>query len=243
MDSGGTVARGNDLGTEARRRPDEPRSFSPLQRLSLWAISWAGYLLVRAVGCTLRFLVTAEEGSLSDGVSGLPGIYCFWHRSVLPATYRFRGLQIAVMISRSFDGESIARIIRKLGFRPVRGSSSRHGAAALLGMRKELEQGHPVAFTIDGPRGPMYVAKPGPVMLAKKTGHKIVCFHIAVERAWIVNSWDKMMVPKPFSRAAIHLSSPLSVPPDATEKEMETFHQRMQLMLDRCRHEAEARLA
>lgn len=220
-----------------------PRPFSPLERLSLWAISRAGYLLVRAIGSTLRFLVTAEEGSLSDGVSSPPGIYCFWHRAVIPATYRFRGRQIAVMTSRSFDGEYIARIIQKLGFRPVRGSSSRHAVGALLGMRKELDEGHPVAFTIDGPRGPIYVAKPGPVLLAKKTGHKIVCFHIAVERAWILNSWDKMMVPKPFSRAAIYVSTSLAIPPDATGKDMEGFHRQMQAMLERCRREAEARLA
>ena len=143
------------------------------------------------------------------------------------------------MTSRSFDGEYIARIIQKLGFIPVRGSSSRGAVGALLGMRQQLEQGHATVFTIDGPRGPRYVAKPGPVFLAKKTGVSINCFYVAVERAWILNSWDQMIIPKPFSHAAIYGSSPMYVPADATDEQMSSFHQQMQQALERCRLEAE----
>lgn len=146
------------------------------------------------------------------------------------------------MISRSFDGECIARTVEKLGFRPVRGSSSRGGARALIGMRQELEQGHPAVFTADGPRGPLYVAKPGAVLLARKTGYKICCFHVAVERAWVLKSWDRMMVPKPFSRAAFYITSPITVPADATDEELEGWRQTMQADLDRARLSAEAKL-
>jgi hypothetical protein len=111
-----------------------------------------------------------------------------------------------------------------------------------MGMKQELDQGNPVAFTIDGPRGPIYVAKPGPILLAKKTGHGIVCFHIAAERAWILNSWDRMMIPKPFSRVAGWGSTTLHVPEQATEQEMAALHQQMQAMLERCREQAEAML-
>ena len=86
------------------------------------------------------------------------------------------------MTSLSFDGEFIARIIEKLGFRAVRGSSSRGAVGALLGMRREVEAGQAVAFTIDGPRGPKYVAKPGPVLLAQATGAPMAAFHIALSR-------------------------------------------------------------
>lgn len=228
--------------TEAGTILEEDRSvrkFSWRERILLWLITWSGYLFIRLIGPTLRFTVVREPDCLSDGWGAPNGIWCFWHRCVIPAGYRFRGRQVAVMISRSFDGEYIARILAKLGYRPVRGSSSRGAVGALMGMRRELEDGHPAVFTIDGPRGPRYVAKPGPVMLAKKTRQPISCFYIAVERAWILNSWDRMIIPKPFSRACAYFSSPMNVPTDATEEQMSALHQQMQETLERCRLKAE----
>jgi len=224
------------------RGENSSRPFSVRQRLLLWLITWAGYLLIRLIGPTLRFQTAVEEGCLSDGMSSPLGIYCFWHQCVIPVAHRFRDRKIAVMTSRSFDGEYIARIIKKLGFGAVRGSSSRGAVGALMGMKQELDQANPVAFTIDGPRGPIHVAKPGPVWLAKNTGQGIVCFHIAVERAWVLNSWDRMIIPKPFSRVAGWGSATLHVPADAAEQEMQALHQQMQAMLDRCRAKAEAML-
>ena len=219
---------------------DSVRTFTLGERIKLWLISWAGYLLIRLIGATLRYELITEPGCLGDNLNSAPlAIWCFWHRCVIPATYRLRKNKIAVMTSRSFDGEYIARIIQKLGYIPVRGSSSRGGAAALLGMRAQLEQGHAVAFTIDGPRGPRYVAKPGPVVLAKKTAVPISCFYVAVERAWILNSWDRMMIPKPFSRAMFYGSSPIYVSADATNEQMSALHQQMQEALERSRIEAE----
>jgi hypothetical protein len=216
------------------------RSFSLGDRIKLWLITWTGYLLVRTICATLRYEFVPEAGCLSDDHGPTtPSIWCFWHRCVIPAAYKFRDQQIAVMTSRSFDGEYIARIIQKLGFVPVRGSSSRGAVGALLGMRQQLEQGHSAIFTIDGPRGPRYVAKPGPVLLAKKTGVPINCFYVAVERAWVLNSWDRMVIPKPFSRAVVYASSPMYVPADATEEQMAALHQQMQETLERCRLKAE----
>jgi lysophospholipid acyltransferase (LPLAT)-like uncharacterized protein len=216
------------------------RTFSFSERVKLWLISWGGYLFVRLIGVTLRYEFFLEPGCIADSHgAGPPSIWCFWHRAVIPATYRFRNQGLAVMTSRSFDGEYIARIIQKLGFSAVRGSSSRGAVGAMIGMRQQLEQGHGVVFTIDGPRGPRYVAKPGPVLLAKKTGFPISCFYVAVERAWILNSWDQMIIPRPFSRAAIYASGPMTVPPDATEEQMLVLHQQMQETLERCRLGAE----
>ena len=220
--------------------PVATRSFSFSERIKLWLITWAGYLFIRVAGVTLRYEAICEPGSLSEGLSAGPAsIWCFWHRSVIPATYRFRNQGLAVMTSRSFDGEYIARIIQKLGFIAVRGSSSRGAVGALIGMRKALEQGHGAVFTIDGPRGPRYVAKPGPVLLAKKASVPISCFYVAVARAWILNSWDQMIIPKPFSRAVIYVSSPMTVPADATDEQMARLHQQMQETLERCRLGAE----
>jgi lysophospholipid acyltransferase (LPLAT)-like uncharacterized protein len=235
-------ANGNQSGKDQTRSENNSRPFSLRQQLLLSLITWAGYLLIRLIGPTLRFQTAVEEGCLSNGMSSPLGIYCFWHRCVIPVAYRYRDRKIAVMTSRSFDGEYIARIIKKFGFGAVRGSSSRGAVEALMGMKQELDRGNPVAFTIDGPRGPIYMAKPGPILLAKKTGHGIVCFHIAVERAWVLNSWDRMMIPKPFSRVAGWGSTTLRVPADATEQEITDLHQQMQAMLDRCRERAEAML-
>jgi lysophospholipid acyltransferase (LPLAT)-like uncharacterized protein len=167
-------------------------------------------------------------------------ILSFWHNCVFPAIYLWRNLGIHVMSSDSFDGEYTGRIIRKFGFVKIRGSSSRGAVRAVLGMRKVLEQGSPVAFTIDGPRGPRYVAKPGPVLLARVTGVPMVAFHIAVKDAWILKTWDGCMIPKPFSAALMRVSRKIVVPAKADESQMESCHQELQGALDRVREFAEA---
>ena len=214
-------------------------AFGWRQRIALWLITWAGYLAIRLIGPTLRFAISREDGA-PPSLETRPVIYSFWHRCVFPAAYLWRGLQIRVMTSQSFDGEYIARIIRKFGFVPVRGSSNRGAVRALLAMRRETEQGWTVAFTIDGPRGPRYVAKPGPVLLARATGVRFCAFHIAVENAWVLNTWDAFMIPKPFSRALMRVARQIVAPSDAGDREMEAFHAELQASLDRVREFAEA---
>ena len=208
------------------------------QRIALWFIAWAGFLVIRLIGPTLRFSLSYEDGA-PHNIEAPPCVGPFWHRCVLPAAYAWRHLQFRVMTSRSFDGEYIARIIQKLGFVAVRGSSSRGAVSGLLALRREIEKGFTVAFTIDGPRGPCYVAKPGPVLLAKLTGVPIVPFYIALEDPWVLNTWDRLMIPKPFSRALMHVARNLHVPPDAGEEDMTRFHQEMQAALERVRKFAE----
>lgn len=223
---------------------DLVRSFSLRERVQLFLVTWAATLLIRLVGPTLRYTFMPEPGCVTDSYGNGPvSIWCFWHRCVIPATYRFRRKQIAVMTSRSLDGEYIARTISKFGFIPVRGSSSRGAVSALIGMRRQIEMGHSVAFTIDGPRGPRYIAKPGPVLLARITGVPVGCFYIHLQSAWILNSWDRMMIPKPFSRALLYVSAPISVPADADDQHMKALHQQMQETLERCRLNAEKALS
>lgn len=217
-------------------------SYSLRQRLALTLISWAGFLAIRLIGPTLRNTLSREEGSPAVHPSGTT-IYPFWHRCVFPAAYVWRNREIHVMTSRSFDGEYIARIIQKLGFVAVRGSSSRGAVSALLEMRRALEQGQTVAFTIDGPRGPRYVAKPGPVLLAKRTGAPICAFYMAVERAWVLQTWDAMVIPKPFSRVLTRVSRAIQVPAQAGEEELAACHAEMQAALERVRDYAEAHVA
>ena len=217
---------------------DEAPRFTLRQRLSLWLVTWAGYLAIGLIGPTLKITVSIEDGGPPDFFIR-PAVYAFWHRVVFMATWKYRRLDVAVMTSRSFDGEYIARIISKFGYRPVRGSSSRGAIAALIGMRKELEAGRTAAFTIDGPRGPKYVAKPGPVLLAQKTGLPIATFHFAPERCWTLKSWDEFMIPKPFSRVLLRVGKLIHVPLDADDAAQLRYHAEMQATLDRIRVYAE----
>jgi lysophospholipid acyltransferase (LPLAT)-like uncharacterized protein len=215
------------------------RAYTLWQRFLLGLITWAGFLAIRLISPTLRLAVSFEDGAPA-ALETRPMILAFWHSCIFPATYIWRNLQIRVLSSDSFDGEWTGRIIRKFGFVKVRGSSSRGAVRALLGMRRELDQGWAVAFTIDGPRGPRFVAKPGPVLLARATGAPMVAFHIAVERAWILNTWDRSMIPKPFSRALMRVSRGIAVPAEADDSQRERLHAELQAALERMREFAEA---
>lgn len=218
-----------------------PQPFTFGQRMALWFISTIGFLAIKCICSTIRFTVSAEEPS-----DLAPGDYPpertvapFWHRCVFSATYYFRKRRISVMTSQSFDGEYIARIIESFGFKAVRGSSSRGGVRALLGMHTIIDEGGVAAFTIDGPRGPQYVAKPGPVLLARNTGAPVMPFYVAVSDSWELNSWDRFIIPKPFTRAHIRWSRPILVPRDASSDLLKTYHEEMQAALERVRHYAE----
>ena len=143
---------------------------------------------------------------------------------MIPATYICRDMGVRVMSSNSYDGEYMGRIIGKFGFVAVKGSSSRNAVRALLGLRRALEEGWTVAFTLDGPRGPRHKVKPGPVALARSTGIPMSMFHVAVDRAWVLNSWDRMMIPKPFSRVLLRFGKLIHVPEDATEEEARALY-------------------
>jgi lysophospholipid acyltransferase (LPLAT)-like uncharacterized protein len=215
---------------------NKPKPFTLRQRIALWLIANVGTLLIRIIGSTLRYEVSSEDevadpASLPESSTVAP----FWHRAVFSAVYFFQRRGIAVMTSRSYDGEYIARIISNFGFIPVRGSSSRGAVSALLGMKQVIEDDGVAAFTIDGPRGPIYIAKPGPVLLAKKTDAPIRCFYVAVSHGWTLGSWDKFVIPRPFAKAYIRWSSKITVPAEAGEGEMTALHSEMQTALERVR--------
>ena len=221
-----------------------PRQFSLRQRISLWLITWANYLAIRLIGPTLRYSISWEEPPWPpDAIFEKPVIYAFWHRAVFASAWLWRNSGIAVMVSRSFDGEYIARIIEKLGFAAVRGSSSRGGGPALLGMKSHLEKGMAVAFTIDGPRGPKYVAKPGPVLLSRATALAMAAFYVAIDEAWVLNTWDQFVIPKPFSKALVRVSPKMRVPAAADDERMADFHRQLQGALERVTSFAEANVA
>jgi len=140
---------------------------------------------------------------------------------------------VRVMSSFSYDGEYMGRIIKKFGYVAVKGSSSRNPVRALLGLRRALEQGWTVAFTLDGPRGPRHKVKPGPVGLGRSTALPLSAFHAGVDKAWVLNSWDRMMIPKPFSRVLLRFGKLIQVPKDATDEDLVRYSEELQAILDR----------
>jgi lysophospholipid acyltransferase (LPLAT)-like uncharacterized protein len=195
------------------------------------AIALLGTPLIEALGGTYHWL---ERGSARlDEVtrSGQPPIFAFWHGRILAATLYFRDRSIIVMTSENFDGEWIARIIRRFGYGAARGSTSRGGARALAQLKRDMAAGYPAAFTVDGPRGPGRVAQPGAVWLAGATGHPILPFHIEAAKFWSVNSWDRHQVPKPGSDVAIAIGEPLLVP-DTNEETVADKRDELQRALE-----------
>src|SRR5262247_2087118 len=141
------------------------------------------------------------------------------------------------MTSISMDGEAIAQCIQRFGYGAARGSSSRGGFRALAEMAGEIRKGRDTAFTIDGPRGPRYVAKQGPVLLALKTGAAIFCFHISMKHKIQLHSWDQFQVPLPFTKALVLQAAPIWVTPDASEAHLRDLQQQLQTTLDNLRIE------
>jgi lysophospholipid acyltransferase (LPLAT)-like uncharacterized protein len=207
--------------------------FSFGHRVQFAIVAALASAFIALVGRTLRIEFSWEEGSIGSMDNVYPGIYPFWHRCVLGATWIFRHRNFAVLTSRSRDGEFIARVIHRFGYVPIRGSSSRGGQRGLLEMDTFVKNGGGAAFTIDGPRGPRFVAKRGPVLLARTTGVPITAFYVAMEKAWVLNTWDAMVIPKPFSRAFVRVARKIFVPSNASEEQLSAAHSEMQAALDR----------
>lgn len=219
--------------------PIDPQRFTLRQRIVLRIIIFLGHAVIRLIGPTLRVAVSYEEGA-QETLDERPLIASFWHSCMIPATYIFRDMGIRVMSSDSYDGQYMGRIIHKFGFLAVKGSSSRNAVRALLGLRRALEEGWTVAFTLDGPRGPRHKVKPGPVALARSSGLAMTMFHAAVDRAWVLNTWDRLLIPAPFSRVLVRVGKLIPVPEDATDEDLERYTAELQAALDRVCEFAEA---
>lgn len=196
--------------------PPQPKQLTFTRR----CLAWGAYLLIRLFSCTWR--VSVDQHTRVDG----PGIYCCWHNKLLlPITkypYLFSNkylvTEMSGMVSASKDGAFLSFLLRKFKMNPIRGSSSRRGAQALVEARKTLKQNQSVAVTPDGPKGPVYSAKSGPVVLSRLCQLPIIPTSVSVSAYWELKSWDKFIIPKPFSRVVITFGKPFVVPPDATDQ-------------------------
>jgi hypothetical protein len=192
------------------------------------------YWLIRAIGATVRFEVEGWKHHTDDE----PLIYCFWHNRIPIATYFWRHRGIVVMSSQSFDSEYIARFIQRFGYGAAKGSSTRGARGGLIQMIRAVRAGRSAAFTVDGPRGPIYEAKPGALLLAAKTGAAILPFSISLDRCWRLPSWDRLEIPKPFARAFVVIGERFY--PQSADDEAE--QQRFQRALDELRQQSDTRV-
>jgi lysophospholipid acyltransferase (LPLAT)-like uncharacterized protein len=198
------------------------QAFTRKQRILLAIVPPLTALFIRVLGATLRYRdINARnaDGTIVPVGITIPGpvVFAFWHQTMLTCAHRFRNKGIAILISRSFDGELIARTVELLGFKAIRGSSSRGGAAGLRNMERAFRDGAYCAITADGPRGPAMIAKPGVTQLAQLVGEKVGTFYVLPERAWQLKSWDRFLIPKPFSPVLVTWPSLADAEPAAVQ--------------------------
>jgi lysophospholipid acyltransferase (LPLAT)-like uncharacterized protein len=197
-----------------------------------------GSVIIRALALTWRYHITNAAPWRELRVRRQPFIFAFWHGTMLPLVWTHRGEGVPVVISEHRDGEIIARIVEKFGFRTIRGSSSRGAARALIAIVRELERGGEVAVTPDGPRGPARRFASGALVAAQRVGVPIVGVAVAASSAWRLDSWDRFMIPKPFSRVRIAYTMPTTVAASSA-REAEGEAPRFESLLNHALAEAE----
>ena len=188
------------------------------------AASFAGAWVVRAWVGTLRYRYGPLGPNLDPRTRHVRGryLYAFWHESMLLPAYQFGRLNVHVLISEHADGELIADLIRHLGFRAVRGSTTRGGVKAVRELLDLKANAH-LAVTPDGPRGPRRRVQPGLIYLSSRLGLPIVPAGFGYERPWRMKSWDRFAVPRPFTRARCVTCDPILVPPRAERNLLEDY--------------------
>lgn len=206
--------------------------YSFKQRLLIRIADLAFYSLINLIGKTVRFEVEGWEHFEQIEKDQKIPIYTFWHNRIFIGTYFFRHRGIVVMSSQSLDGEYIARFIQRFGYGASRGSSTRGGIKALAEMIRVMKEGFPAGFSIDGPKGPKYEAKMGACLLAKKTGNPMIPFVLESKKFWEIGSWDRLQIPKPFTRVKVIIEKPIYVSSEANDEELENKRLELQNTLD-----------
>lgn len=180
-----------------------------------WRMRWivrAGLVIVGLLGRTWRVRYVNDAALREARRTKQPVVIVIWHGQLLPHLWVHRGQNISVLVSEHRDGEIIARVSEALGYRPVRGSSSRGASRALVAMVREIQAGYDVGITPDGPRGPNHSFAPGALLVAQRANCPVIPFGAHVSRAWHLGSWDRFAIPKPFARVTIAYGDPIPPP-------------------------------
>jgi lysophospholipid acyltransferase (LPLAT)-like uncharacterized protein len=193
-------------------------------------------MLMKAWSYTLRYDVNDKIGVVQPILHPEPVIFALWHNRIFtmpPIWVRTggKGRSTVVLTSASKDGTTLATAMAGFGLGAIRGSSSRRALSALIGMKKALREGRDVCVTPDGPRGPRYNLQAGLIKIAQSTGTSIVPIHIRYGSAWRLNTWDRFVIPKPFSRVSVTFDHPFIVPKDLSEEEFEAHRLNLQQIM------------
>jgi lysophospholipid acyltransferase (LPLAT)-like uncharacterized protein len=218
-------------------------SFNPAQRLGFWLAGLLGTWLIKCLLATCRVELLNREVLQGMRSKRLRVVGATWHRAAIFFLYYFRKIKPAVMISRSKDGEYLARFVENMGGVAVRGSSQHGGLKALDEMAEVLLTGKcPTAGTVpDGPKGPRYKAKKGMIALAQRTGLPLATIMWSADRAWVLRkSWDLTMIPKPFAHIKMIAGKTFTYPLEMPPQEMEKARQDLEDELNRLRREVDA---
>ncbi len=167
------------------------------------------------------------RGELVEEWSRKGCIFAFWHGQAMIPAWAYRNKGVAVMVSLHRDGEIMNRALARLGFKRIRGSTSKGGNSALSAMAALLRKGGLAAITPDGPRGPRFKVHPGVFLLAARTGSPILPCGIAAKSMWTLNSWDAFMIPRPFTRVRIAAGDPIRVPGDLNREELRGLEEKL----------------
>ncbi|MEX1116730.1 MAG: lysophospholipid acyltransferase family protein [Akkermansiaceae bacterium] len=195
----------------------------------------AGWLM-KLWSFTLRYEIEDRCGITRPGTHAMPVIFVLWHNRIftLPPIWSISGgnrRKSVVLTSASHDGAMLARAMAVFGLGSVRGSSSRRAVAALIGMKRALQEGLDVCITPDGPRGPRYEFHPGVIKLAESSRSPIVPIHATYSSAWRLKSWDRFVIPKPFSRVHVIFDEMLFIPAKLDEAVFESTRKQIQNLL------------
>ena len=191
-------------------------------------------LLIKLLMVTCRVVkvegVDRENETIAR--SGGKALYATWHQRMSYHSHYFGSRHLTIMISRSRDGEYAARIAEWLGYKNVRGSSTRGGLGAFKELVKRMKNGEVAGMLADGPQGPARVAKMGSILLARNAEVPLIPVAWGADRCWMFNSWDRYMVPKPFARIAVFYGQAIGIPSDAKGEELEKYRQMLQERLN-----------
>jgi lysophospholipid acyltransferase (LPLAT)-like uncharacterized protein len=198
-------------------------------------LSWLIASVVRMLAATLRYRVTDDADAMNRSPTKT-ALWIFWHNRILGVTVPLRRhgrhSKGVVLTSASRDGELLAAVMRRFDLEAARGSSSRRGSAALMELRRWLDEGFHAVITPDGPRGPRYRLGQGVIFLAQKTGIPIVPVHVNYSSYWTLRSWDRFIIPKPFSRVDVRFAPLEFVKPTSTDEEFEAERLRIEKVLN-----------
>jgi lysophospholipid acyltransferase (LPLAT)-like uncharacterized protein len=195
-----------------------------------WTVR-AGTAVIRLLAMTWRMRPVNDEAMRVARASGQRVIFTLWHGELLPLLWQHRKEGVAVVISEHRDGEIVAQIAERLGYTTVRGSTSRGGSRALIGLMRAIEAGRDAAVTPDGPRGPAHVFAPGAAIASQRTGAPLLPVRASATRAWRLKSWDQFLIPKPFATVRVAYG-PLTTIDAASPREAAEQVPRLQALLD-----------